>query len=68
MTVFMIETRYEDCNEIVTPYTLEDFDDGENYEFMSSSENPNKWIEGLETFLIVLKEEYEELNKWVNLL
>ena len=32
---------------IVTPYTLEDFDDEENYEFMSSSENPNKWIEGL---------------------
>ena len=52
MTVFMIETRYEDCNEIVitasyaraqnelntaeernvdvivTPYTLEDFDEG----------------------------------------
>ena len=29
MTVFMIETRYEDCNEIVTPYTLEDFDEEE---------------------------------------
>ena len=26
---------------IVTPYTLEDFDDEENYEFMNSSENPN---------------------------
>ena len=54
MTVFMIETRYEDCNEIVitasyertrkaldtaeernvdvivTPYTVEDLDEGKN--------------------------------------